>query len=393
MANAVRGVRTLGMTTDREGNRTYAVRYLVYRDDVDDGPAAVAMTTGLPQFGAAYSDGKTDSDPWAFRTFETEVRRHEELDGEVGHYWTVDCTFTTVSPTGRDLSEMNRANGGSPPTDSPPGKGNPTDQSSNPPQISVSFTRYTTQSSVDYLDRPITTSSHELIRGPDNEWDMSRIQIRIKQTVTTAELQLPMLCHMVDTVNARDLWGFPPRTLKLSEAPVEWKYYGNGNPYFERTLVFDVRYRARTGVTSVPTGGTGTELLEELVEDDYVETWDRYVLDEGTKVLKGHWGPKGSPQEGQWVLETVNGAAPDPNNPMHFRRFYDTENHPGRVILNGEGAPANTVVVGVPPTGTDGSYEESYLAPAGRRVIKYYGQSDFASIPHLPTSLVPLVVP
>ena len=379
------------MSTDREGNRTYKVRYLVSRADPDDGPAAVLSTAGLPAFGAAYNDEKGDGalEAWAFCTFESEVARHGVPDGEVGYWWTVDKTFTTVSPRGRDLSQMASAPGAAA---HPPGKGDPTDQQANPPQISISFVRYTEEAVTDYLDRPITNSAHELIRGQKNEWDMNRVQIKIKQAVTIDALQLPTLCQMVDTVNSLTLWGFPPRTIKLSEAPVEWRWHSNGQPYFDRTLTFDVRYRARQNVTSVLTPtGTGTSTTEELAQDEYYETWDRYVADEGTKVLNGHWGLPGTPTAGRWVLDNINGSAPDPTNPNHFKRFVDRNGNTARVLLDGGGLPADTIVV--IGTGSGGVPTETTLAPVGRRLIKFYGQSDFSKIPHLPTSLVPLVIP
>ncbi len=389
MPNQVKGVRTLSMSTDREGNRTYKVRYLVQRTDPDDGPAVVVCTSGLPAFGALYTDGKSDADVWAFCTFESEVARHGVPDGEVGHWWSVDKTFTTVSPRGRDLSQMVAANPGN--AAHPPGKGDPTGQQSNPPQISVSFVRYTEEAVTDYLDRPILNSAHEFIRGQKNEWDMSRVQIKIQQAVEMTETELCTLCQMVDTVNAVTLWGFPPRTLKLTEAPLTWRYHSNGQLYFDRVLTFDVRYRARQNITSVlsPTG-TGTGMQEELVQDEYYETWDRYVVDEGTKILKGHWGPKGSALENTWILDTVNGGAPDPENPHHFQRFQDRQGNTGRVLLDGGGLPADTVVVTA--TGSGGVPDETTLAPVGRRLIKFYGQSDFADIPHIPSSLVPVVV-
>jgi hypothetical protein len=51
-----------------------------------------------------------------------------------------------------------------------------------------------------------------------------------------------------------------------------------------------------------------------------------------------------------WELLPIdsNGAMPDPNNPMHFVRATDRKGNPHRIILNGRGVPAGTVV----PLGT-----------------------------------------
>ena len=86
-------------------------------------------------------------------------------------------------------------------------------------------------------------------------------------------------------------------------------------------------------VTSVLTPtGTGTSTTEELVQDEYYETWDRYVADEGTKVLNGHWGLPGTPIAGRWVLDDINGSAPDPTNPNHFKRFVDRNGIGSRLV-------------------------------------------------------------
>jgi hypothetical protein len=159
----------------------------------------------------------------------------------------------------------------------------------------------------------VTNSAHEQLRGSQVEFDKGRLQIKIKQNV--ADLQLPMLRAMYDTVNAFPLWGMPPRCVKLSDAPWEKKYYGQCYAYYQRTLTFDVRR----------------------------ETFDKDLLDEGTKVLKGHWNKTGG-----WVLDLIDpdnpNSLPDPNDPTHFIKATDTKGNAMKVVLNGQGLPAETTV-------------------------------------------------
>jgi hypothetical protein len=131
------------------------------------------------------------------------------------------------------------------------------------------------------------------------------------------------------------MWGMPARTVKLSEAQVERKYYASLLTYFTRSLTFECN----------PLG------------------WDRDLLDEGTKVLYGQYvyldgqpsGPPAPPTGGpprpadpvMWKLLPLDehGTTGDPANPTHFVTYLDRLGNPGRVVLNGKGIPAGTVSV------------------------------------------------
>jgi hypothetical protein len=365
VSNYVKGITELARDDDDAGNRTREVEYIVHRDTVTDGPDQVLTTAGLPAYGDSYQDGLGHSDHYCFCTAYKKVRRHQ-FTKEVGHWWSVVRRFTTVPPRGRCKAEEVQS-----PFDTPP-------------EISVRTVKYTTEPLLDKDDSPIMTSSHEFVRGPQNEWELGDVQIKIKCAVL--DPQLPVLTQMKDTLNAYDLWGYPPRTIKLSDVEVDLRFLGNCYQYADRTLTFDARYRARRGVLDwLPRTGTGTQQVRELEPDSYYETWDRYVVDEGTKVLNGKWVTVGGTNV--WQLINIGGATPDKENPQHFIRFQDRQGNVGRVILNGHGVPADTFVTHGSGTGT------SDPVGAGRILIAYYGESDFSILERLPMSLFPLVMP
>lgn len=361
MANYVQGPKTLAREDDEAGHRTREVLYLVHRDTTTDGPDEALTTAGLPTFGDSYVDGLGHTDPWCFCTQYKSVRRHQ-VESERGHWWAVTRRFTTVPAKGRCKGEEVQ---------------HPLDVL---PEVNVKTVRFTEEGMVDRFGYPILTSSHEFIRGPQNEWELSHLQIRIKCAVS--DPQTPALCQMKDTVNAFAIWGFPPRTVKLSEFELDARFMGNCAEYADRLLVFDVRFRARDGVMNHVTGtGTGTEVIRTLLESDDYETWDRYVIDEGTKCIKGNYN-----KAGVFTPETIGGAQPDPLNPSHFTVWKDRNGNTGRVLLDGEGRPASTFLTGASGTGT------KFTGDAGRTFIEYYGESDFSLLERLPTGIFPLVM-
>lgn len=364
MPNLVKGPIEIALDVDDAGNRSRTVRYRVQRTSAYDTPDNVLTTTGLPTYGDSYVDGLGGYDQYCVCTARKRVYR-DQYPEEPGNWWCVERTFTTVPPKGRCKSDDVQ---------------HPLDT---PPDVQVTTTRFTDEPTLDRHRAPIFTSSHEFIRGPQNEWERSHIQVKIKGAVS--DPQFPALTQMVDTVNKYTIWGFPPRTVKLSAFELTPRFLGGGcEEYADRTLTFDVKYRARVGVTdSLTTTGTGTETVHRLIEDEDYETWDRAVVDEGTKLLKGKY------VGGVYVVGTVGvgGAAPNPDNPSHFIRAVDVKGNPIRVILNGNGLPAETVITGASGTGT------TFSGDVGRIEIEYYGESDFALLERLPTGLFPLVMP
>jgi hypothetical protein len=140
----------------------------------------------------------------------------------------------------------------------------------------------------------------------------------------TALLGYQLPAAMIDTVNDSPLWGFPARTIKLSAAPWEAKYWGSCAVYYQRTLEFDIRFR--------------------IMEDGTIETWDRFLQDEGTKVLYGQWGVVSGATV--WQLLNLPGTinTGDSRNPLHFIKVPDLNgNHLGKIPLNGRGMPAGVL--------------------------------------------------
>jgi len=172
----------------------------------------------------------------------------------------------------------------------------------------------------------------------------------------------------------------------------EQLYLGRCVKYYRRRLVFDIRYRCIDGVSEAAVGtdstGTGTSLEGDCLGG--YETFDRELLDEGTKVLKGHWGRgmvRLPPAQGGimfdeghgWVvddispsytdqnLQIVPAKEADPDNPSHFIRFKDRNNENARVILNGAGLPWD------PSAETSGTADDE----PGRIRVEKYGESNF----------------
>lgn len=368
----MQGRRTVSFDMDREGYRTYQVEYLVRSDSFDDGPAGILDASGLPAYGDSYVDNSGTVDSWATCKLDTSIKLSQERKGERGIWWDVTKTFTN-KPDGKRCKAL---------------------QIDNPlnvtPEVSMSFVRYTEEATADKDGNPIVNSAYEQIRGQNNEWDMCRAQVKVVQNVS--DPQLDALLQMVDTVNSVTLWpttllpgtgsyahnGFPPRTVKLSEAPVEWLYTEDCSPYYRRTLTFDIRYRAKVGITTVFGVGSGTSLTEQLVKDVEYDTFDRYVADEGTKALRGTWN---------YITNTYTvDATADPTKPQDFKRMVDKRGNPMRVMLDGHGHPADTVLL--PASGT----AAGTVHPIGKILIQYYGQSDFTLLSKFPVSLIPVVL-
>ena len=308
--------------TDDDGHRTYTIVHKVLADKLD-GPNIVMNTPGLPLQGSCWSFDN-DEDHWAlcWPTMKVTPKLNDQPNTE----WTVEQKFST-RPFGRCE--------------------NVEDPLLEPQKVSGTFVKYTKEITKDRHGEQIKTSSHELIHGPLVEFDDNRPTVRVEQNV--ADLELGVLSSMVDTVNDATLWDLEPRKIKLSNASWNRKVYsdagrctGTGTTsdciyFYTRVLDFDINF----------------------------ETFDRKIADEGTKVLHGHWEDSG------WVLDDIDGAPPDFNNPQHFYRFKDRNGENTRVLLNGQGEPISLDETG---TGTAGSniyeidveyYEESNLLLLG----------------------------
>lgn len=276
------------MQRDSEGHRTYKIKYKVACDKTD-GPAQAILTTGLPRTGDIWAvDG--DLDPWAWCRPDVSVT--PALSDQPNKQFELEYTFSS-KPLSRDQQRD-------------PFAGVPEDPLLEPAKISLGSRSSREEAVLNRFGNHILSSSHEQLRGPQVEFDIGTAYVRIDQNFSV--LNLPLHTIMLNTVNDRELWGMPRRTIKLSSFTIDRRYYGTGGVYYNRILEFDIDFR----------------------------TWDRDVLDQGTKVLQGRWADDGS-----WINTPINssGDLPDPENPAHYMRAIDRQGNHCIVVLDGAGNP------------------------------------------------------
>lgn len=280
---------------DKDGHRDYSLRWLVESTDPDDGPATILAAAGLATVGSTWSYGN-DVDSWAFCLPEASCT--PVVEKEKGQYWFVDQTFST--------KPMRRCNT----TDIE----NPL---SEPDRLSGSFLKENRSAAFDKNGDPILTSSLEWVRGEHTKRSFNQPTVKIERNVLTNPLST--FAPMVDTVNDATLWGMPKRSVKLANVSWARKLYGVCTYYYVVTYDFVIDYG----------------------------TFDRYVLDEGTKVLA---------------------CGGNKNNPQHFVQYKDINGENSYVILDGNGEPWDG-------TGTP-----------GKVFIEFYDESNFLLL-GIPTSL------
>lgn len=285
MACTLIGIYPPKLVQDEDGHRDYTVDFLIYTDDKDnDGPYDIIQTPGLPSMGDSWDIyGGEDEDAWCRHT--ATVSPLVSNDGKP-EWYRVEKTFSTrpydyckEDPTFDPLEEPDRITGG--------------------------CNKYSEEGLQDYQGKPIKNSAHEPIHGPQNEWDASRFFIKIEQNREVLEFE--MMKSLINHVNKYPMWAEQARCVKFDNFNWTIKYRGDCDYYYVRTLEFEIRR----------------------------DTFDRDILDEGTKVLNGHWNQVTK----EWVLDNIHGAAPNPNNPNHFIRAMDPRQNPIRLILDGHGSP------------------------------------------------------
>lgn len=292
--------RTWSGSRSTEGYRTYQIKWLI-KADFDDGPHTVLNTPGLPVSGSVWNFGN-DFDAFATCLKDADIRVHQEKEGDKNRWWTIQQTFSS-KPLGKCTEAEIE------------------DPLLEPQKVSGNFVKAKEEASFDRFGLPILNSAHERMHGPSVEFDANKPQIVIEQNV--ADLQIELFAPMIDTLNAFPLWGLPARTIKLSDAPWEKRYWGTCSEYYSRRFTFDVNAKIDPNTLAVVSG------------------FDRDVLDEGTKVLRGKWDTdKNSPNYRLYIPATdlLTGGA---TNPANFIKFQDINGNFARVILNGAGRPYN----------------------------------------------------
>lgn len=313
------GHTTWSMVRDTEGYREYKITYFV--DCLStEGPALALQTPGLPRVGSPWVIDN-DLDLWVWCRPNCTVT--PEVTDEPNTGFALEFTFSNKPPE--------------------PGKQRCQDTTIENPllepnKISGGFSDINREATEDYLGNPLLTSSFERLRGPQVEFDDGNPNVLIEQNVYP--LGIETFAPMIKTVNSAPLWGHSARCVKLNKVTWEEKYLGSCTKYFTRKLEFEID----------------------------PNTFDRDVLDEGTKVLNGYW----EPTSGYWVLRDINGSTPNYLNPSHYIKAVDYQGNPMKIVLNGRGVPADAVVQGTGALGT-GTYETD---PGYIHVAKY-GESDF----------------
>lgn len=328
------------LSRDLDGHRTYNVSYKLQGTPGDDGPYDVMQCPDLPQTGDTFGGTGTalgQEDTWAKCHPDMVVRPLSQKDGEKVAHWIAELKFSTKAVKRCQDTQI----------------GNPLEE---PQKISGSFTNKTEEATYDRFGKPLKTSSHEQFRGAHVEFDRAVANVKIEQNVPT--LGLSSFTSFINTVNSSTLWGMPKRTIKLSGISFERKLYGVCTYYYTRSFEFDVD----------------------------AKTFDRYLLDEGTKVLCGHWATEADVAAGKsgWILDTIEGETPDADNPQHFIRYKDRNGENARVILNGAGLPADTTVFGTGSGG--GSSGTAIETEYGYRKVEKYAESNFLLL-GIPSSL------
>lgn len=314
----VTGPAEWSMTRDENGFRTYKAKYLV-RSNYSDGPAIVSQTPGLPIPGSAWSIG-SDFDPYVWCRFDASYS--PLVKNEKGRDWLCEFTFSN-KPYGKGVQRCN---------DTPT-----SDPIFEPQKVSGSFVKYTEEATFDVNGNPLQTSAYEPLRGPQVEFDKNRPQVTIEQNVL--DLQLALCASMVDTVNDASLWGFPTRCIKLSEFSWDRHFQGSCYVYYTRKFTFDIRY----------------------------ETFDRYVLDEGTMVKRGKWDkdPKSLTYK-NYVLAPGLGES-GAIFQGDIIRYKDWNGENASVILDGHGRPWD------PDNSTTGTGDDS----PGQIFVQKYTATNF----------------
>lgn len=320
------GPRTIELTRDDDGSREYRVVHLV-RAGAGDGPATVLLTTGLPQPGDVWRFGDVEVDVWAWCRLNAQVRAHDAQDGEPIEWYTVEQVFSTKPPQQTEPA------------------GDPLLQRQ---KISGSFSKSGEEITFDRFGNPVLNSSFEQIRGPQVEFESGNILIRVEQNV--ADLALPVVRLAMYTLNSIPLWGAPVRMVRLSGFSWDEHDYWRPDPVTGAPIP-SIYYTRNFEFEASPKG------------------WDRDIVDEGTKVIRGRWDKDpASPTYRSYLID----PATDPDDPAHYDRYQDWTGNPSRLILD-HGTPALSTV------GVIGSTTTTQSAVGSIHVEKY-GETDFVSV-------------
>jgi hypothetical protein len=310
------------MQRDVEGHREYKPVFLVGCTSTYDGPSVAITAPGLPIFGATYAL-LNDLDPWAWcRWGPTSVTPLVNNEGNL--FFELEYTFSTKPPP---LNSCNTSTVQNPLV--------------MPPKISGGNKTYTEEKTLDRFKQPIVNSAFQRIRGPSAEFDSNKWTVQIEMNV--ANLNATLIGPMVNTVNSKPLWGFPTRCVKLSDFKWERKYNGAcANVFYTWHLTFEM------WTTTDP------------VTNATASAFDRDILDEGTKCIKGvYQSDPNQPLYGDYIVAKDSTGKPLLPTAQNMAAYRDINGDLATTPLRC-GYPADTqiafqfpvVVPTTPPTGS-----------------------------------------
>lgn len=252
MATLLDGPKSVSMTRDRKGFRTYKITHQVRLDDyLNEGPLSVLLCPGLPSVGSVWTFGTSSPEADGFAWCTPEASVTPEVSDGPSSIWSVEQTFSSDFTSSRDSTDP---------------IGNPLLE---PADVSGSFIKYTREATHDKDGNPFLTVSHDRIRGPQVEFDESRPTVRV--SFNSATLPTLMFSY-INCVNSSTMWGLPARCIKYSSGSWSRRYYSVSSVYYNLVYEFDIMY----------------------------ETFDREILSESNKMLIT---PTSDPSDpANWVL-------------------------------------------------------------------------------------------
>ena len=267
MSGILIGRKNWNGTKDSEGYRNYDIVWLVKTTSIQDGPTTILGTPGLPVSGTTTWSFGRDVDTEAICGFDTQV--NPVVTDQPDYWWLVTQKFTTKPINWCGIVQ------------------NPLLE---PAEVRGTFVKFRKESHEDKDGKTVRSSSHEMFRGAQIEWDSNNPSVSISQNLAT--LPLSTFAPMIDTVNDSALWGLGARHIKLTNAPWERNFQDDCTFYYKVTYEFDI--------------------------DDGENGFDRQLIDEGTKVFTGT----------------------DRNNPKHWTAYKEEgSGENSRVIFNSSGNP------------------------------------------------------
>lgn len=301
----VPGVRDWRLRRDQEGFREYSLKLRVESTTLRDGPERVSNTAGLPIVGQPWIVDN-DRDLWVWCTAQTSVTP-VKTDGPEKH-WDLEYLFS--NKPGKRCQDYKIE-----------------DPLLEPQKVSGSFNFYREEATHDRFGNQLLTSSWELMRGQQVEFDNARAIIRIEQNVPN--LQIELLTAMNNTLNDSPLWGLPRRCIRLMVRDWREHFLGSCEVYYTRVLEFEA-YALINPLTGILYSG-----------------FDKVVPDMGNKVLNGHWDIGDDCTVTRWVLDDICGHTPNPGNPSDFNRYQDRYGNTTQCLLDGAGKPYNPTSLAV----------------------------------------------